>query len=561
MKSAESIFARAKSWLRAATSRSRLEREMDEELAFHLEKYTEQLIRQGLNPQEAARRARMELGAIAVQKEEMRASLGLRLWDDLRADLRYAFRMLLKSPGFTAIAVGSLALGIGANTAIFSVARQVLLDRLAVPHPGELRLFSWTSPKHSVAHHVWGDWDNPGNGNVTSTSFPYPVYQQLREQNKVLQDLFAFKGTGRLTATVDGEAEVVQGEMVSGNYYQALGITPALGRPIRPGDDAVPGSGAVVVISDDYWAKRFSRLPSVIGKAIAINSKLFTIVGVNPANFTGAKNTHASPELFVPFSVQPLILPRPGSVLDDTGLWWMQIMARSKAGVPDRTAQAALDTAFQAAVRAFAHPKKDEAIPQLTLVDGSRGMNETGSAMARPVYVLLALAGLVLLLACANIANPLLARSAARQREMGVRLALGARRSRILRQVLTESLLLSLLGGAAGFLLGYLGRNAIPRLMTSHWESNSFDSRFDWMIFTFTAGISILTGLAFGLAPAWRANADAGELRPEGQRANHNPPAQGHRRKDDRCLSGSALHSAGGGRPSVRSHAGESRRH
>jgi predicted permease len=501
-----SVPARLRSWLHAVTSRSRLEIEMDTELAFHLEQYTQDLIAKGVPSEEAVRRARIELGGIAVQKEEMRASLGLRLWDDLRADLRYAFRMLMKSPGFTAIAVGSLALGIGANTAIFSVAKQVLLDRLGVPHPGGLRLFHWISPKHSVAHHVWGDWDDPGNdGNVTSTSFPYPVYQQLQEQNKVLQDLFAFKGTGRLTVTVDGEAEAVQGEMVSGNYYQALGVTPALGRAILPADDAVPGSGAVVVISNDFWVKRFSRSPSVIGKVISINSRPFTIIGVNSASFTGVKNAHASSEVFVPFSVQPLILPRPGSVLDDAGLWWIQIMARSKAGVPDRTAQAALDTAFQAELRAVAHPKKDEAIPQLILADGSRGMNETGQAMARPIYVLLALAGLVLLLACANIANLLLARSAARQREMGVRLALGARRSRILRQVLTESLLLSMLGGAAGFLLGYLGRNAIPRLMTSHWESNSFDSRFDWMIFTFTASISILTGLAFGLAPAWRA--------------------------------------------------------
>jgi len=183
MKVPGSVLARVKSWLRAATSRSRLEREMDDELAFHLDQYTHDLIRTGLSREEAARRARMQLGGISVQKEEMRASLGLRLWDDLRADLRYAFRMLMKSPGFTAIAVGSLALGIGANTAIFSVAKQVLLDRLGVPHPGELRLFRWVSPKHSVANHVWGDWDDASdNGKVTSTSFPYSIYQQLREQ-------------------------------------------------------------------------------------------------------------------------------------------------------------------------------------------------------------------------------------------------------------------------------------------------------------------------------------------------------------------------------------------
>ena len=521
MNSLQSIPARVRSWLRAAVSRSRLEREMDAELAFHLEKYTEDLVRSGLPPEEAGRRARIELGGTTVQKEEMRASLGLRLWDDLHADLRYALRMLLKSPGFTAIAVGSLALGIGANTAIFSVAKQVLLDCLSVPNSRELRLFHWTSSKHSVAHHVWGDW-NESDGNVTSTSFPYPVYQQLRARNKVLQDLFAFKGTGRLTATVDGQAEVVQGEMVSGNYYNALGITPSLGRAILPDDDSASGN-AVVIISNDYWTKRFGRSPSVIGKVIAINSKPFTIIGVNSPGFTGAKNAHSSPEIFVPFSAQSLILPRPGSVLDDAGLWWIQIMARSKTGVPDRTAQAALDAAFQAAVRATVQPKKDEVIPRLILADGSRGMNETGNEMARPVYVLLALAGLVLLLACANIATLLLARSAARQREMGVRLALGARRSRILRQVLTESLLLSLLGGGAGFLLGYLGRNAIPRLLTSPWETTTFNGPFDWTIFAFTAGISILTGLFFGLAPAWKAMRTqvSSDLKDSSQTATH----------------------------------------
>jgi predicted permease len=501
-----SLYARSKSWLRAAATRSRLEREMDEELAFHLENYTQELIRRGLAPEEAARRARMELGAITMQKENMRAALGLRLWDDLRADLRYAVRQLAKSPGFTAVAIGSLALGIGANTAIFTLAKQILLDRLAVPHPEQLLLFRWVAPEHSLVHHTWGDWDKTPGGMLTSTSFPYPVYEQLRRENQVLSDLFAFKGVGHLTAMIDGQASVVQAEMVSGNYYQGLGIRPALGRPILPPDNAVPGSGAVIVISDQFWTKHFGRSPSVIGKTIDLNLKPVTIIGVNPADFTGAKGAHASPDVFLPFSMQPVLLPRTGgSILEDREYWWMQIMARPKAGVPFETARSSLDVAFRAAARFGVKVKKDEAVPTLELVDGSRGLNEIARTLTQPVYVLMALAGLVLLLACANIANLLLARSAAREREMAVRVALGAGRNRILRQVLTESLFLSSLGGAAGLTLGYLGRNVIPSLFVPPWEVVGLQDNFDWRVFAFTAAITLLTGLLFGLAPIWQA--------------------------------------------------------
>ena len=502
---ANGIKARVRSWLRAATHRAHLEDEMDEELRFHLESYIEDLMQRGVPREQAQRQAKIEFGGMTVHKEEMRSSLGLRLWDDLSADLDYALRMLWKSPGFTAIAVGSLALGIGANTAIFTIAKGVLLNRLSVPHAEELLLFHWTAPQSNIVHSEWGDMETTA-GYATSTSFPYLVYKQLRVQNQVLQDLFAFKGIGRLTATVDGEAGVVQGEMVSGNYYSALGIPTLLGRPIGPADDAASGSGAVVVISDGFWTNRFARSPSVVGKTILLNSVPFTIIGVNPPHFTGAKNVHASPEVFVPFSIQPVLLPRRrGSILDDTELWWMQIMARRRPGVPQQTAQASLEVQFNAAVLSGMKVSKGEAIPQLVLDDGSRGLNETAKTLTQPIYVLTALAGLVLLLACANIANLLLARSSARQREMSVRMALGASRGRVLRQVLTESIALALLGGAAGFLIGFVGRDAIPRLMSSPWDPAELGSRFDWGVFAFTAAISVLTGILFGLAPAWAA--------------------------------------------------------
>lgn len=498
------IATRFKSWLRATTHRTRLEREMNDELAFHLESRTQDLIRRGVPPEEAARQARIELGGTTAQKENMRAALGLRLWDDLRADLRYAARMLAKAPSFTAIAIVSLALGIGANTLIFTVTKSLLLDKLAVPHPDSLRLLAWSAGEGSVVHSVWGDNDNV-NGRDVTTSFSYPVYEFLRKHNHSLEDIFAFKPFGRVTATVDNKAEAVQMEMVSGNYYRVLGVKPMLGRAISDADDGTVGSGPVVDISYGYWTRRFGRSPNVIGKKISLNSIPITIVGVNPPRFTGAFSTQGSAEVFLPFSMQPIVAPKwKASLLTDTKLWWVLVMGRIKPGVSEQAAQAALNTSLNDAVRSTITVGKGDEVPVLALRDGSRGQNEAAMIFAKPAYVLMALAGFVLLLACANLANLLLARASSRQREMGVRLALGAGRGRVLRQVLTESLMLSLGGGAAGLLIGYLGRNAIPRLLTSG-DSTAFDVRFDWKIFVFATAISILTGLLFGLGPAWQA--------------------------------------------------------
>jgi predicted permease len=501
-----SAMKKLSSWMRAMTHRKRLDGEMQSELEFHIESYAADLMRGGLSRDEARRRARIELGSVAARKEECRESLGLRLWDDLLADISYGLRMLRKSPGFTSIAVVSLALGIGANTIIFTLAKEVLLDTLAVPHPEQLRLFAVEVGKNSPIHSMWGDFDRGPNGGTLTTSFSYPVYQILRRQNHSLEDLFAFKylgGYNRFTATIDGHAQAVEGELVSGNYYQQLGVETALGRPIQASDDAVPGSGAVAVISDGLWSRAFGRSPSVIGKRIDLNRTPFTIIGVNPPGFTGAASVQASPDIFVPLSMQPVVLPKgKESLLGDKELWWVQVMGRAKPGVFDAAALAALSVTLDQAVRATLTVTKDSGFLRLTLPSGSRGMNHSAREFGKQIYVLLALVGLVLLLACANIANLLLARSAARLREVSVRMALGAGRNRILRQVFTESLLLSGLGGGAGFLLGYLARNLIPKLMSNSWGPQQLYSRFDWKIFAFTLGISIFTGLLFGLAPA-----------------------------------------------------------
>jgi predicted permease len=499
------IFSRLRSWWRAVSQRENLEATMEAEIQFHLQSYADDLTRQGVPPEEAQRFARLEFGGVETQKHFMRDSLGLRLWDEFRSDVVYGLRMLKRSPVFTAVAIVSLALGIGANAVIFTFAKGVLLDTLAVPQADQLRLFSWMEGRNGVVHSLWGDF-NATTGGSTSTSFSYPVYQQMRANNRSLQDLFAFKRISRMTATIDGQAEIVNGELVSDNYFQQLGVPAVVGRSIGPADNGPAGSAPVAVISDGFWARRFHRSPEIIGRTMALNLTPVTIVGVNPPGFSGATSVQVSPDVFLPFNMQPVIIPRrQGSLLADNDFWWMQIMGRLKPGVPEKTAQAEFDVALQQAVRATMTVGKNSEIPRLALVSGSRGLNSAGREFSKPAYILMALTGFVLLLACANLANLLLARSAARQREMSVRLALGADKARILRQLFTESLLLATLGGAAGLLIGYLGRNVIPHLTANSWEGAPFTSPFDGSVFIFIAAVTLLTGLLFGSAPALRA--------------------------------------------------------
>jgi predicted permease len=481
---------------------------MDSELEGHLELLTRDLEQSGFSPEEAARRARIAFGPVLKHKEQMRASLGLRWWDDLTADLRYAIRLLVKNPGFAVIAVGSLALGIGANTALFTVAQHTLLDRLSVPHPEQLRMFYWSEPRNGVVQHLWGWWEDLPDGGQVGTSFSYPVYEQMRRENRTLSDVFAVKNLGRMTATVHGQAETAEAEMVSGNYYAALGVRPQLGRGIQESDDGVVGSGPVVVISDALWERRFGRSPDVIGKTVLLNGQALMVVGVNPAGFTGAYSAQGTPDIFLPFSMQPIVAPqdfdsRSSSLLTNNDMWWVLVMGRTKAGVSDSTAEAALNVALNGAVRSTT-AVKDSQMPRLLLRDGSRGQNPSAENVQKPIEVLMALATLVLLLACANLASLLLAQAGARQREISVRLTLGAGRSRVFRQAMTESLLLALMGGAAGLLLAFAVKNAIPRLLSNAWAPPAFSARFSWPIFAFAAVASIATGIVFGLLPAWQ---------------------------------------------------------
>ena len=496
-------------WLRVISltrnllRRRRVEGELDAEVRGYLELLVDEKVADGLSVKEARRMAKVELGGEAQVRQAVRdgrVGAGVEmLWQDVR----YGWRMLMRSKGFALVAVLSLGLGIGANTAIFTVAKRVLFDTLPVEKPYELRMLTWVSGHERPVPPVWGDVSGTPAGGLTSNSFSYPVVEALRKQTDAYADLFAFKNV-QMTAVAEGRAEVVEASMVSGNIFDALGVRPLLGRALMPADDA--SAAPVAVIGEGYWAARFGRAESALGKVIRLNGQPVTVVGVLPAGFTGLEMGKVM-AVYVPLTAQPLVMPRAqnGSVslLNNPQSWWVQAMVRLRADVPEARAQAELDAVLRSAAKATVSTTTSWDLFHLVMAPGERGVDYLHGTYAGPSYVLMGLAGLVLLLACVNLANLLLARAAARQREMSTRMALGAGRMRILRQVLTESLLLSGMGGVVGLALGYGGRNLIPLMLAGRDAPMGVD--FDWRVMAFTIAAAVLTGVLFGVAPAWRA--------------------------------------------------------
>ena len=503
------ILARLGSWFQGVTRRSRFEREMDEELRFHIESYVEDLVRAGVPPAEARRRAGAEFGGVEARKEDCRQAIGLRLLDEASADLRYGMRQLKRSPAFTAVAIVSLALGIGASTAIFSLAEAALWKVSHVTEPDRLRLYSWVSGPRAIMNSSWGNWSRSVQGSRASTSFSHPAYEMFQRSSPAFDTVFAFKSIGRVTTVVDGEAELVAAQLVSGNFFAAVGVSPAIGRPIVPEDDTRGGAETVAVISDGLWARRFGREPSVIGRQIRVNQIPITIVGVNPARFDGIEPGERT-DLFMPLEKQPVVLPfrygDNGSLLDNPDYWWLQIMGRLRPGVRDVEAQAALDATLQQVVQATLPDRTDRDRPHFRLLAGARGQDNPREEFATPLLLLGALVGLVLLIACANVATLLLARAQARRRELALRLALGAGRGRLARQLLTEGLALGVSGGVLGLALGYAVRDAIPHLLRPSWMfGEQFDAIFDVRVLMLAAGVTVATSVLFSLAPIWQA--------------------------------------------------------
>ena len=396
--------------------------------------------------------------------------------------------MLLKNPGFTAVAVITLALGIGANTAIFGVVNAVMLRMLPAERPEELVLLT------------------PLDERGLSYGFSYPLFEAVRDHNHTLAGIFASSG-GPMNVSVDGQAEMAPGggQYVSGSYFSTLGVRAVAGRTFTAEEDKAPGQQPVAVISYNYWKRRFARDSSAVGKTIYLNGHAFTIVGVTPPRFLGI-STGASPDVTVPMMMYPQLNPG-GLSLNNRGSWWLGVMARLKPGVSAPQATADVNVALQ---QYLVEDNSAEGRSQRTwglrieLKPGAWGRSLRSQPEARKgLGILMGLVGLVLLIACANIANLLLTRGAARQKEIALRLSIGAGRWRLVRQLLTESLLLALFGGAAGLLLALWGTEGLVKLVAQS-AGPTLDLFPDVRVLGFTAAVSLLTGVLFGLMPAFR---------------------------------------------------------
>ncbi len=438
----------------------------------------------------------------------------------LLQDLRYGIRHLLKSPGFTAVAVLSLALGIGANTALFSLADEILLKSLPVKNPEELVIFNWMSGEKVMSGSHSGNWNTDrATGLEVGSSLSYPAFKQFRARSRTLSDVFGFASLGDLNVNVGGQANIASGQLVTGNFHAGIGVRMALGRPITDDDDR-PGADPVAVISYRYWERLFGLDPAVLGKKINVNNIPCAIVGVTPQQFYAGLQVGASPDLSLPIALEPRINTRDRSDpersrLDQAWNWWVMVMGRMKPGVNAVAAQAELEGVLQqSALEGWnAIPPSNRPpdygephdMPRLKVIAGGQGLTYLREAYEQPLRFMLIVVGLTLLVACANIANLLLARATARRQEIAVRLALGAGRLRLVRQLLTESMLLAVAGGALGCLLAWWAKDLL--LMWHPYGGNPLDAdlRLNWRVFGFTATVAVFTGALFGLAPALRA--------------------------------------------------------
>jgi len=493
-------------WYRRFTNMlrpERLSRDIRREMEFHMAERTDDLMASGMTEPDARREARRRFGNPSAQQERTRDTDIVTWLESLGADVRYAGRALRASPGFAVVAILSLGLGIGANTAIFSLINAVVLRTLPVERPEELMQVTM-------------------GGKERGTVFTNPLWEAIRDRQDVFSGVFGYSGT-EFNLTAGGEIRRATGVWVSGDYFSTLGVRPALGRLLVRADD-VHGCPPVAVLGYGFWQSEYGGSRAVIGKTISLDHRPHMIVGVADPSFFGV-NVGESAQVYVPLCLRP--------ELDSRTMWYLRVVGRRKPGVTPQqvaTRVAAIAPAvYEATVpeRWGVAERAQYLTNGLSVVAAANGLSPIRRQYQRALMVLMAVVGLVLFVACANVANLLLARAAARGREMAIRLAIGAARRRLVRQLLTESVLLAALGAMAGIVFARWGTSLLIGLLSRGQLPVSLDVGLDGRVLAFTLGVAILTGLLFGLAPAWRAT----RIDPQAAlKANGRGVAEGHSR-------------------------------
>ena len=497
--------------LKGLAGRRRMHREMAEELAFHQEMLRAKLAREGIAEAAMETMVRQRFGNAGRWQERLRELWQLRRVENFARDVRFASRLLLKSPGFTAVALLTLALGVGANTTVFCMINGLLLRPLAVPHSDRLA--------------VLGIDFGPERENY-SYSFPEPLFRGLEKRHDVFSTVFAFNGREKMQVRARDGNENVDGQMVSGGFFRALETPPLLGRTLTEADDRKGGdpAGFGVVISEGFWQSWFGRAPDVLGRKLTIDNTVFTVVGVMPKGFTGA-DPMDRPVLWVPLATEPTLNGERNMTKAGIHAWWLNVLGRLQPGVTLEQANAAVGSETNAILLENAGDAGWVANQmkrhfRFTAERGSAGFTYLRLQFRKPLMAVFAMCGGILLLACLNLTSLLMARGAARERELATRLAVGASRSRLTQQLLTESLLIAVAGTALGLAVAPLVSQALGALLLSGARESHLDTSLDVRVFAFAALVAVTATLVIGLAPALRATSrELGEQIKSGQHA------------------------------------------
>jgi macrolide transport system ATP-binding/permease protein len=500
------VLRRLRYWIESAGRSEALREEME----LHLAEKAAELQADGMTAERARAEARRRFGNVGLKQEESRDIWITRFWSELGQDARYGFRTMTANKAFSALAILLLALGIGANTAIYSVMESILLRSLPVADPESLVVLNWHSrpPQEGskewvhVIHGVQGVLWPGDKGAMVSGMFPYGAFETLRGENPVFSTLFGYFNGRNRNLAVRGQATSASAEYVTGAYFRGLAVSPTAGRLIDSEDDR-PGAAPVAVISFATSQNRFGGPPNAIGQSVLVDNIPFTVIGVAPPEFFGV-DPAVAPDLYLPLHTNVLVDGAGAArIYGDGNFYWIEMMGRLRPGVSMAQAQAALAPRFHQWVATTAKTDGERAkLPALILNPGAEGLGNLRRQYSKPLYILLAMVGLILAITCANIANLLLARAAARRREMAVRLSLGAGRFRVVRQLLTESVMLASLGGALGVFFAIWGMRSLTFLLSNGQENFALHAELNWNVLGVTVALSVVCGLLFGLAPA-----------------------------------------------------------